>query len=280
MKKKLLLFMSLCLLSLTVLIPKVNADANTFSITPLTPETNEPQSSYYDLKVSPNERMKLTIRVFNSSDEDIHVKVEANDGSTNNNGITSYLGGKKRDKSLTLGFSDIAKINDKDVVIPKNGKKDVSVSLNIPSTKFDGVILGGIRVSSLDQKKEDKEKAAVTNNIAYTIGVVLSQSEKKIDPDMQFLSVITEQRNYRNYISAQLQNPKPRIIKKLEVTAKVTKIGFKEVPNELTFESTRLSGDLSEVLVNRVEPDWKILVTDLRGTNLSTATSEKPDRSN
>lgn len=228
MKNNKVLYLFLILLSLFFSTSFVQAEGvekeKAFSISPLNPETNEPQSSYYDLTVSPNEKKELKIRIFNSASEDMHVNVTANDGTTNDNGITSYLGNQKRDSSLKVAFSEITKVENNLISVPKNGSIDVGVTINVPEKAFEGVILGGIRVTSAENTQEKKEEETqVKNNIAYTVGVLLKENDLTIDPKMTLIGVKTEQRNYRNYISANLQNASPRVIKKLEATAEVTK---------------------------------------------------------
>lgn len=93
-----LLMMSMLLTVVTIPLVKAseeNAAATNFSVTPLNEKTLKPQSSYFDLKLSPGSNKKMTVRIDNPNDEAIKVLVEANNGSTNDNGITSYLTTKK-----------------------------------------------------------------------------------------------------------------------------------------------------------------------------------------
>ena len=190
-----------------------------FSVSPLDPETNQPQSSYYELQNQAGKKQKLSLRIFNTSDQAIQIKLEANNATTNNNGITSYLKVDKKDPSLKVGFSDLVSYNDDVITISKQDTKDVSVTVNYPDKNFDGVILGGLRVYQVTQEK-DKVAKGVTNQVAYTVGVVINGS-KTVKPEMNLVSAQPEQRNYRNYISATLQNAAPTIVKKLEVKATV-----------------------------------------------------------
>ena len=192
-----------------------------FSVSPLNPETNQPQSSYYELTGKPNTKQKITLRVFNSSDHAIQIQLEANNGSTNNNGITSYLKEGDRDATLKVGFADIATCEAQPMNIPANDSKDVSVTIQYPKKEFKGVILGGLRLYEVTE--EEKQVKDVTNHVAYTVGVVLQESNEKISPEMHLLSAQPEQRNYHNYISATLQNAAPTIIKTLNVKATVYK---------------------------------------------------------
>ncbi|EJF48101.1 cell surface protein, partial [Enterococcus sp. C1] len=68
----------------------------------------------------------------------------------------------------------------------------------------------------------------------YTIGVVLKENTKKVSPEMNLLGVKVEQRNSRNYISSNLQNRAPRIIKDLKVEQKI----YKKGTDTLVYESS------------------------------------------
>lgn len=195
-----------------------------FSITPLDEKTLEPQTSYYDLTVSPATKRDLIIRVNNPNDEAIKIRIEANNGSTNDNGITSYVKQEKRDETLKVAFSDMAKVAQEIVTIPANQTTDVKIPVTIPTESFKGTVLGGIHFAVVeDGHQKKKDSATVKSTISYTIGVVLKETDDIIAPVMKLKTIKADQRNGRNYISANLQNEAPRIIKKLKVHAQVYK---------------------------------------------------------
>ncbi|EIY5977261.1 DUF916 and DUF3324 domain-containing protein [Enterococcus faecalis] len=214
-----------------------------FSVSPLNPETKEPQSSYYDLTVQPNEEKELSVRIFNSSESPLKVNVELNNATTNNNGITSYQASEEKDSSLKTGFSDIASVKESTVTIKEKGYVDVPVQLKIPKKSFKGSILGGIRISVAENDEEEtkEQEAAVKSKISYVVGVLLKESDEVVRPDIQLNDIITEQRNYRNYISANLQNKAPTMVKKLEVEAKVYKKGSNTVVYEASNSEMRMA---------------------------------------
>ncbi|EOH93527.1 hypothetical protein UAW_02477 [Enterococcus haemoperoxidus ATCC BAA-382] len=229
-------WIGLLLLLVFIGIPQSSVYANdegtqsAFSISPLNSETNQPQSSFYNLMVHRNEEKVLKIRIFNTSLRDIEVLIEANNGTTNDNGITSYLNDTARDPSLQVAFSELAKVKNKIIKVPKGSSVDAEVIISIPEKTFKGVVLGGIRVTSIEEKNNSKSnKNAVRNNIAYTVGVILKEEDKEYEPQINLLDIKTEQRNSHNYISAHIQNAAPRIVKKMETTATVYKKGESNV---------------------------------------------------
>lgn len=234
-----------CLLLLTTVVygSESVAKSQKFSVSPLNSQTRQPQSSYYNLTVTPNKKETLAIRIYNNDTKKIKVAVEANDGATNNNGITSYSGLEKPDESLAVRFSKITTIEQTEYVISPKSSVDVLINIKSPEKTFEGVILGGIRVTSIgeDIKKDSKNSAAVSNEIAYTVGVVLQENKRTISPKLNLNNVLLEQRNGRNFMSGQLQNPVARIVKKLDVSAKVYKKGGTDVIYEASRSGMRMA---------------------------------------
>ncbi|EJF48076.1 cell surface protein, partial [Enterococcus sp. C1] len=154
----------------------VYADDNgTFTISPINPDTGEVMSNYFDLMVKPKEEKTLTIRVFNDSDKESNIRLSANNGATNDNGITSYLGTEERDETLKVAFTDLVSTNTQELTLAAHSQKDVNVHITMPEEPFDGEVLGGIRVTSNNKQtntEADEQKTSISNNIAYTIGVV------------------------------------------------------------------------------------------------------------
>lgn len=214
---------------------------NGFSISPINPTTGEPQSTYYDLTVVPRQKQTLKVRLFNSQNEDMTVKVQANEAGTNNNGVITYAGQEKQDASLRVPFSRIAHFETEEVVIPKQSSKDVALQIEVPSEPFKGIILGGIRVTEVIKNASKAQAASVKANVAYSVAVVLREQEETMDPSMHLLGVGQEVRNYRNYLSAELQNSAPRLIKKLETKASV----YKKGSNKLLYEAEKTSMEMA-----------------------------------
>ncbi len=231
-----LLLAAVVCVKISPVFAEVSTSENTFSISPLNPETNEPQSTYYNLKMTPNQVKEIKVRLFNSSDKDIKVKVTLNNAATNGNGVISYAGTEDEDSSLKVPLTSLAKLKDPIVNIPKMGHYDESITIRMPQNSFHGEVLGGIRVTSLSESKiQTKEKPAVKANIAYSVAVLIREEDEKPEASMHLLDVIKENRDYRNCISAKLQNSAPRLVKKLEVNSKI----YRENSNKLLYQASR-----------------------------------------
>ena len=231
----------LCIPS-TITYAENKNESNGFSVSPLSIDTGQPQSSYYDLKVVPKEQKNIVVRVFNSGSKEIEVKAEVNDASTNNNGITSYHKIASRDNTLKVGLSDFTTVEEKKIKVPSQGYTDAKFHVSVPDKEFQGEILGGFRFTSEDVKSGKSDKgASVTNNMAYTIGVLLHESEESVAPKMKLNKIITEQKNSRNFISANIQNTVPRMIKNLELKSEITQKGHSKILYEAHNSDMRMA---------------------------------------
>lgn len=147
-----------------------------------------------------------------------------NRAATNRNGVIDYSDhNKKADKSLKYNIEDLTS-KPRKVTVPAKTSQIVNIELTAPAKKFDGVVLGGVRVMQLDSTTASKKKGVtLTNRFAYVIGLQLKSNTEAVKPDLHLLKVIPKQLNYRNYITATLQNDQPTIMRDFNVTAVVTK---------------------------------------------------------
>lgn len=209
------------------------ADEMNFSWEVKQPTTQRDKTkTYFDLRVTPGEKENLEVVLKNTSDKDITVVVETNTAVTNDNGVIDYgIADPKLDKTLTYSFSKIAKTDPEVALAPKESKT-IAIQVDVPKTPFEGIILGGIRLSQKDEKDKGKEQSGVQieNKFAVVIGVRLSENDDPIESDMQLLDVKPGQRNYRNVILANLQNPMPRILNEITISADVYAAGNTSAP--------------------------------------------------
>ncbi|WP_301399079.1 DUF3324 domain-containing protein, partial [Enterococcus spodopteracolus] len=87
----------------------------------------------------------------------------------------------------------------------------------------------------------DEEGVAIQNEFAYIIGVVVSNKQDAVQPDLELLDVFADQLNYRNVISANLQNFTPTFVNRLEVEATVQKVGEEEILYQASQEQMQMA---------------------------------------
>lgn len=184
--------------------------------------------SYFDLKVTPGQTQDLTIRIKNSDSQAHTYIVSPNRAMTNDNGVIDYSQAKaKGDDSLKFDIKS-ALSPKQTVKVPAKTTKKVTIKLTVPKKDFSGIALGGINV--IQEKSTDSSKKSsgttIENQYAYVIGLQIREKAKiDVKPNMKLLQVKAQQINYRNYVTAQLENTEPVIMHGLKVKSYVTKAG-------------------------------------------------------
>lgn len=211
----------------------VQAASLHFSVAAQLPSNQaDPNVSYFSLKVAPGQTQELKL-VINNTDQTAHrYRIAVDRATTNTNGEIDYTKHHQpRAKSLA---ADIETMAPKPFVVkvPAQQKQTVSVKLTIPQTPWRGLVLGGIQVTELDTPQAPKPKKGLTmaNEYAYVVGLALQESGNYagITPKLALKSVAAHQLNYRNTITATLENITPTPIHQLKLKVKITKAGAKQ----------------------------------------------------
>lgn len=239
------ILLGLLFLGLSFLPVKVEASSTmNFSVNAVIPDNQIDKSkTYFDLKMKPGETRNLEVILTNGQNHAITIETNANTAVTNDNGIVDYSKTNPNlDASLKIPFSEIAKI-DKEITLPANGTKTVKVNITMPKEEYDGQILGGLHFTEkLNQETEKNEEGVQIKNLyAYVIGVLLTENDKEVKPDMQLGEIKPSQINYRNVLKANLQNSQPIILKNLNIQARVTKKGSNKTLHETNKTDMRMA---------------------------------------
>ncbi|AVL00551.1 DUF916 and DUF3324 domain-containing protein [Pediococcus inopinatus] len=234
-RKNLFLILMTMVLGVLLTVP-VSANELTFGVEANLPKNQvDKHVTYFDLNLKPGATQTVTVTVSNSSKKQVKIKPEVNTATTNLNGTVEYqrVAKKNFDTSLKYSLADYVKPVEKTVVLNGKQTKKIHLKITMPKEKFDGVMVGGLRLKDQNQNADkDKKKSkgtTVTNEYAYLIGVVLQQNTKKVQPHMKLASVKPGQVNLRNVINSRLRNVKATYLNKLSVNAKVTKDGSSKV---------------------------------------------------
>lgn len=203
-----------------------------FSVNAVIPDNQiDKEKSYFDLKVTPGEKQNLIVKLRNTTDKEIVINPHIQSAKTNKNGVIDYTPNKiKKDDTLKIAMEDIAKVP-KEVTVPPQSEKDLTIEVTMPKDKFDGIILGGIylKEDTSKNKEDDKEKdVAIKNEYSYVVALQMRQNDNKVKPMLHMNEVNPETQNARNVIVANIQNSEPMIISKLKIDATVNKKGSKD----------------------------------------------------
>lgn len=202
-------------------IPTFAAET-TFSVKAKLPEKQwDQKKTYFDLRVKPDEVENLEVEVQNYTDQEITVAVQANSAVTTDGGVINYeAADPKLDETMSHPFSEMVEV-DSEVTLAPNETKKVVAKVTVPKESFDGIILGGLQFTHQKElKKTDNKNKA---NQTQMIGVQLSENDDPMKPEVNLMSVKAGQIDGSNTIFTTLQNPAPKILSNMVVTADVFK---------------------------------------------------------
>lgn len=211
-----------------------NDDTLNFYVTPLFPDSQiEDSSSYFDLNLAPGEKETLSLEFQNVSNEPIQISITPHTAHTNVHGVVEY-GKDTNDPDSTLIYALDSLFEPVEIInLAANEGKTIDVVLHMPKETFEGFLAGGLRITEIKDEPEKEERegegVAIKNDFAYVIGVIISNSRNSVQPDLDLLDVFADQLNYRNVISATIQNFTPSFVNRMAIEATVRKDGESDV---------------------------------------------------
>lgn len=217
-----------------------------FYVTPEFPESQvEGSSSYFDLNLESGASESLPLTLQNASDEPIQVRITPHTAYTNVHGVVEYgKDAEEADPTLTYSLEEVIE-SPEVITLAGNETKTVDVALHMPQASFDGFLAGGLRISEVKEEAEeeptDEEGLAIKNEFAYVIGVVVSNSRDAVKPDLELLDVFADQLNYRNVISATIQNFTPTFVNRMGVKATIQRVGEEDILYEASEEMMQMA---------------------------------------
>ncbi|MGG5305257.1 hypothetical protein IGK16_002928 [Enterococcus pernyi] len=227
---------------------RVGAEEETLNFY-VTPEFSENQKSgndrYFQLNLAPNTTEKLTLKLQNANAKAKKIQITPHTAYTNVMGVVEY--GQDADKADPTLKHSLAELIEQPKILELAGNetKTVTLDLNMPTEEFEGLLAGGLRVSEVKEEASEEtsneEGVAIQNEFAYIIGVVVSNKQNAVQPDLDLLDVFADQLNYRNVISANLQNFTPTFVNRLEVEATVQKVGEEEILYQASQEQMQMA---------------------------------------
>lgn len=217
-----------------------------FYVTPEFPDSQlDGSNSYFDLNLSAGETETLSLKIQNASSEPIQVQVTPHTAYTNVHGVVEY-GKDAVTPDLTISYSLDELIESSEAIdLAGNETKTVEIALHMPEESFEGFLAGGLRIAEIKEEEDEtdngEEGLAIKNEFAYVVGVVVSNSRDSVEADLELLDVFADQLNYRNVISATIQNYTPTFVNRLEVEATVHRKGESEVLYESNEEQMQMA---------------------------------------
>jgi Bacterial protein of unknown function (DUF916)./Protein of unknown function C-terminal (DUF3324). len=216
--------------------------------------SNQIQSglSYFDLRMEPEQIQELEVRIVNESDEEMTVTVEAITASTNRNGIIDYKTPVIHDKTLKYGFSSIAEVREPNITIPPNSTETAIITVTMPNEYYDGVILGGLVFTRVNNSTVESNSGVSVNNIfSYVIGVKLTETDEVLSPNFEITEIVPKLINYQPVFLHGIRNTEAIIIKDMNIDVSV-----KDSDGNIYAEVSKINADMApnSVMPLGIEP--------------------------
>ncbi|MGX7420023.1 WxL protein host-binding domain-containing protein [Carnobacterium gallinarum] len=191
-----------------------------------------PNSSFYDLKAIPGEKITIQARLYNAEETPIKIDSKILTTFTNEHGEIAYTAvPEKFDDSLLYKVSDFSTVdNDNGIVeIPAKDNKVIQATIDVPKNAK-GVMLGSWYFEKSGQVKDEKSKEGINinNKYSYALAIKLTVNESE-KPNLNLIKVTPTLRQYQKVIETTIQNDQATVVSELSVAAKVMKKGSKEV---------------------------------------------------
>lgn len=209
------------------------ADSGTFTYKVIHPENQIGSTGYFDLRMTPGQKQTVQIELNNpSEDKEVTVGISLSGAKTNANGVLEYgPAAIKKDASLTYDFEKIV-TGPKTVKLNPGETKMLDLAIAMPEEAYDGYIAGGIQlevVLTKEAKALRKKQTGIVNDYAFLVGMLLSETDKEVAPEMKLNKIYAELSNYRNAIFVNFSNVTMGYAKNMTVDFQVMKKGSDEV---------------------------------------------------
>jgi len=173
------------------------------------------------LRMTPGQEQDLEVKLTNTSDKDITIFCSANTATTNSNGVVLYDGSDtKKDSSLQFGLSDLATVQ-QEIRLAANSNQVIKVHLKMPDKEFEGTVLGGLYFKEKIDDVSEKSESMINNRFAYSVGVVITENDAVVEPDLKLTKVEPGLENGRTTVYANIQNFKAAMLKDLSMSGEV-----------------------------------------------------------
>lgn len=230
--KKIILGVAFGVVGVFSLSQQVQADNNTekadFEIQPITSVAQADTSlHYYDLKLKPDTKNTIKMRIQNFTDKKITVNSELQNGMTQMGGDMKFQSSiKGLDLSAKMPLTTIASIKKsaRTIQLDPQETKIVEAEIKMPAENFNGMIAGGWKfIEYRDNKSSDQ---TISSNYAYMISINLRGAHYKVYPELKYASTKPILYDSRPAMGIKLRNTQPMVLKNVHFKAVVSKAGL------------------------------------------------------
>nr|WP_281362222.1 DUF916 domain-containing protein [Lacticaseibacillus absianus] len=220
-----------------------------FSVTPELPaEQVDRQLNYWDLLLTPGTTKRLTLRLQNTTTRTQRFDLAVNRATTNVNGVIDYsVHGAKAPTSLPADLETLVSVP-RTVRVAGYAVRRIHLTLNVPATAYDGVLLAGVRVTAT-------AAADQATRTAYVVGLqVRTRPAATLAPRLSLSRATAAKVGSGSVVTAHLTNDQAAILEGLQVTARLTRTDSEAQVMRLTRDQLRLAPNSTLALPLNTSP--------------------------
>lgn len=224
------------------------------AIAPIYSANQRAKNGIFDLTVKPNTNQTLQLKVANLSKHDQKIEIVPTTAYTSNGG-TIALDRRKvpSEPSLKVKFTNLVDKKDqkKIVDVPANEVRKVSFKVHTPKEPFDGVVVGGLHVQSIDGNDVSAKKGvSLKNRFAYSMAVVLKESKKTAKGNIKLGSIKPGKVSNQIKIKSKFVNDRPAVISGLQVKTQITEKGKSKLLGQTNQEGMSMAPNSNFTFLN------------------------------
>ncbi len=212
-----------------------------YVVEPLQPSTQiDPETSYFYIKTTPGETQTLKVRVTSTIKEKVQLRIYGVDASTKEGVIEYTEDEKNKDDTLKEPLSSLLKVGTPEITVGNFEEKTVDIQVTAPKEHYDGVKMGAIVIEKVPDKKKKQGMATKYN---YTIGLITSENGDEFTngKTLKLNEAKATISHGKKMVVAQLQNPEPKMIDKLNIVATMINKETGKVAKEKTVQNYRIA---------------------------------------
>lgn len=219
----------LCFISFYLIPQPVQAtetDAIGYTVKPIMTENQiDDTTTYFDLRIEPNQEQTLQVELQNDSNEDKIVKAQLANATTNVNGLIVYEAETNDDidSSLTSPLTEWVNLSTDEITIPAGETTTLDITLNTSEDEFDGVKLGGLIFQEVveESEAESGEGVSVQNAYTYVVALQVSENDTEVAPDFALGDVSPQLSDGARTVVANIQHPQARLTGGVSIQADI-----------------------------------------------------------
>lgn len=199
-----------------------------YSVAPVIPANQlGDTTSYFDLRIEPNQEQTIQVELSNGSTEDKTVSAQLANATTNVNGLIVYEADTNDniDPSLSAPLTEWTSLSSNEIIIPARQSTTLDITMNVPEEAFDGVKLGGIIFQEVTEEEtgdaSGEQGVAVRNAYTYIIALQVSENDNEVPVDFAIGKVSPELANGARTVVAQIQHPQARLTGGVSIQADI-----------------------------------------------------------